>query len=37
MDSAIAAIMNEFNNEWQVKCEMHKIYYAGDEISQNEL
>ena len=34
MDSAIAAIMNEFNNEWQVKCEMHKIYYAGDEISQ---
>ena len=37
MDSAIAAIMNEFNNEWQVKCEMHKIYYAGDEISQKEL
>lgn len=37
MDSAIATIMNEFDNEWQVKCEMHKIYYAGDEISQNEL
>lgn len=37
MDSAIAAIMNVFNNEREVKCEMHKVYYAWDEKSQQEL
>ena len=37
LDSAINAIMNKFNNEWQVRCEMHKIYYAWDERSLEEL
>lgn len=34
---AIAAVMDTFNNKWEVKCEMHKIWYAWDEKSQEEL
>lgn len=37
MEAAVAAIMNAFENEWEVKCEMHKLAYAGDERSQQEL
>lgn len=36
-DSAVDTIMNTVNNEWKVKVDMHKLYYAGDEISQSEL
>lgn len=37
MDAAVAAIMNTFENDWEVRCEMHKLTYAGDERSQEEL
>ena len=37
MEAAVAAIMNAFENEWEVKCEMHNLAYAGDERSQQEL
>jgi len=37
LESAVNVIMNTFNNEWEIKCEMKKIAYLGDKKANDEL
>ena len=37
LKSAANAIMNIFNNEWEIKCDMKKLSYLWDEISTENL
>ena len=37
LKSAVNAIMNVFNNEWDIKCDMKKLNYLWDELSMANL
>ena len=37
LESAVSTIMDTFNNEWEIKCEMLKLAYLGDEKAATEL
>ena len=37
LESAVSTIMDTFNNEWEIKCEMQKVTYLGDEKANSEL
>ena len=37
LDSAVATIMDTFENDWEIKCEMKKLAYLGDEQVSSEL
>jgi len=37
LESAVSSIMDTFNNEWEIKCEMKKITYLWDKKANDEL
>jgi len=37
LSSAVSAIMDTFNNAWEIKCEMKKIEFLGDKKATSEL
>ena len=37
LESAVSTIMDTFNNEWEIKCEMQKLAYLWDEKAAEEL